>query len=74
MSIVRAEAIDWPRTFGADQLAGTGYGALNPRELRSWLIANGFAQPNGSAETLELTALGAEAAVGVRDLQAWIRS
>ena len=74
MNSVRADATEWPRTFTADQLAGTGYGALNPRELRSWLIANGFAQPNGSAGTLELTERGAEAAAGVRELQAWIRS
>ena len=28
MSAVRAEATEWPRTFSADQLTGTGYGSL----------------------------------------------
>ena len=76
MNVVLDETTIPAVTFTVDRLAlvERRHFALNDRDLRTWLISSGLARTNGSAGVLELTELGAEAAAGVRDLQAWIRS
>ena len=50
------------------------HGPLTTSEILRWLLERDLVRSNGSPETFELTAREAEAAAGVRDLQAWIRS
>jgi hypothetical protein len=48
--------------------------SCRPDQLAAWLVDYGFARPNGSFDTFELTAYGLEVARETDQLSFWIRA